>query len=119
MIDLNKIDKDKLTNDLTKALTEAIMRIFQVDEQGRLWVVDKHGNKIEEIEIIDDRAEVKPYDERKAIEEASKMSLQKKEERLVINLPAWLKDRLKNKAKRTGQSMNEIIRLALTEYLAK
>jgi hypothetical protein len=123
MIDLNKIDRDKLARLLTEALRdplkEAIMSVFHVDEQGRLWVVDEKGNKIEEIEIIDDSAQGKTYDDRKAIEEASKMSLQKKEERLVINLPAWLKDRLKKKSNRTGKSMNEIIRIALTEYLSK
>ena len=117
MIDISKIDRKKLADDIT----EAIMKHIKVDKEGRLIFVDKHGK---EVAVIDDTTEEdvareKSYDERKAIEEASQLSLQKKEERLVINLPAWLKDRLKNKAKQTGQSMNEIIRLALAEHLAK
>ena len=119
MIDWDKIDKEKLTKDLSEALTEALMSLFHFDEEGRLWAVDKNGNKTVQIRLTESPKKEEPYNERKTIEEASKMSLQKKEERLVINLPAWLKDRLKNKAKQAGQSMNEIIRLALTEYLAK
>jgi hypothetical protein len=117
MIDLSKIDRKKLVDDIT----EAIMKHVKVDERGRLIFVDKNGKEVAVIEDAPEEEVVKEksYDDRKAIEEASKMSLQKKEESLVINLPAWLKDRLKKKSNRTGKSMNEIIRLALSEYLAK
>lgn len=117
MIDVSKIDREKLVDDIT----EAIMKRIKVDEKGRVIFVDKHGKEVAVIEDAPEEEVVKekPYDDRKAIEEASKMSLQKKEERLVTNLPAWLKDRLKKRARQTGQSMNEIIRIALTEYLAK
>ena len=119
MIDWDKVDKEKLTKDLSEALTEALMSLFHFDDQGQLWTVDKNGNKTAMIRLTESLKKEEPANERKAIEEASKMSLQKKEERLVINLPAWLKDRLKSKSKQTGKSMNEIIRLALSEYLAK
>jgi len=44
---------------------------------------------------------------------------QSKPQRIVINLPAWLKERLKHKSAKKGLSMNAVMRLALTEYLAK
>ena len=47
------------------------------------------------------------------------ISAQRKESRLVINLPEWLKTLLSNKAKETNKSMNEVIRTALIEFLAK
>jgi hypothetical protein len=53
------------------------------------------------------------------IKRMSTISAQKKESRLVINLPEWLKTLLSNKAKETNKSMNEIIRTALIEFLAK
>lgn len=117
MIDLSKIDRKKLADDIT----DAIMKYIKVDEKGRVVFVDKSGRILLVIDDTTEKVDMKErtFDDRKAIEEASKMSLQKKEERLVINLPAWLKDRLKKKARRTERSMNEIIRLALTEYLAK
>ena len=49
----------------------------------------------------------------------SGISRQKKVKRLVINLPEWLKILLKEKSRQTGLSMNDIVRLALTDYLAK
>ena len=52
-------------------------------------------------------------------EEVKKIVNQKKPQRIVINLPGWLKERLKQKSIRTGTSMNAVMRLALTEYLAK
>jgi len=115
MIDLEKIDPEKLGN----AIADAIIKYIKEDEKGRLWFVDKDGNKVVEIMAGENRVREKVVDDREVIKEASQMSLQKKEERLVINLPAWLKERLKKKSKRTGQSMNEIIRIALTEYLSK
>jgi len=124
MIDLRYVDTKKLASDLAEtiaeALTEALMKRFKEDEQGRLWALDKDGKKLFELEDEEeDRTKEKTYDDGQVIKEASEMSLQKKEERLVINLPAWLKDRLKKKSNRTKQSMNEIIRIALTEYLSK
>ena len=52
------------------------------------------------------------------IKRMSAISAQKKESRLVINLPEWLKTLLKNKANETNISMNEVIRTALIEFLA-
>lgn len=116
MIDLSKIDTKKLADDIT----EAIMKRIKVDEKGRVVCVDEHGKVLLVLEDKkEERTKEKTYDDRQVIKEASEMSLQKKEERLVINLPAWLKERLKKKSDRTGQSMNEIIRIALTEYLSK
>ena len=115
MIDLSNIDTKKLADEIT----EAIMKHIKEDEKGRLWFVDNDGNKMVEI-VGDDYSKIeKTHDDSEVIKEASQLSLQKKEERLVTNLPAWLKDRLKKRARQTGQSMNEIIRIALTEYLAK
>ena len=101
---------------IRKQVMEEVMSLVETDDQGRLWINDKKNNR--RFEITDDMLRISASDQ-KVIKKASEMSLQKKQERLVINLPAWLKDRLKNKAKQTGKSMNEIIRLALTEYLAK
>lgn len=55
----------------------------------------------------------------KAIKGISELSMQKKGNRLVINLPEWLKALLKRKAEKEGLSMNETVRVALIEYLTK
>lgn len=55
----------------------------------------------------------------KAIKGISDLSMQKKQNRLVINLPEWLKALLKRKAEQEGSSMNETVRVALIEYLTK
>ena len=112
-------DIDEFLEYAKKSVTAAVMSAFKIDEQGRLWIVDKEGHKVKEIDIDWSILKERTHDDRQAIKDASKMSLQKKEERLVINLPAWLKERLKKRAKQTDQSMNEIIRIALTEYLSK
>jgi TusA-related sulfurtransferase len=52
-------------------------------------------------------------------EEVQKAANRGKPQRIVINLPGWLKERLKQKSLETGTSMNAVMRLALTEYLAK
>ena len=106
-------------NEMHERKRDEIMSLIKEDEEGRLWIVDKNGNKMIQIVASHETAAEEIHDDREVIKEASQMSLQKKEERLVINLPAWLKERLKNKSNRTGQSMNEIIRTALTEYLSK
>jgi hypothetical protein len=49
----------------------------------------------------------------------SEMRGQKKESRLVINMPEWLKNGLQEKAKQKGVSMNEIVRVAVIDYLSK
>jgi len=103
--------------ELADALTNAIMRLVEKDEHGDLWFVDKDGNKL--MQITGESDKEKPTEGRQSIKEASQLSLQKKENRMVINLPEWLKDKLKERAKRTGVSMNEIIRNALAEYLSK
>jgi len=116
MYDISDLDAKKLAD----AITDRIMKMVRADKDGRLIVVDKEGNEL--FTIVADDAEstkTKAHDDRDVIKEASQLSLQKKEERLVINLPAWLKERLKKKSNRTGQSMNEIIRIALTEYLSR
>ena len=69
--------------------------------------------------VIDTGEDEGSIDDRRVIKETSKMSMQKKHERLVINMPEWLKDRLKKISKRSGLSMNEIIRSALVDYLLK
>lgn len=53
------------------------------------------------------------------IRKVSEMGRQKKESRLVINMPEWLKIVLQEKAKQDGMSMNEIVRVAVIEYLSK
>jgi len=53
------------------------------------------------------------------IKRISQMSTQKKENRLVINLPEWIKKWLANKAKADNMSMNQVIRIALIDYLTK
>lgn len=57
--------------------------------------------------------------EDRIFEMAQKIANQRKAQRVVINLPAWLKEKLELKARSTGTSMNAVMRLALTEYLAK
>jgi hypothetical protein len=52
-------------------------------------------------------------------EKAKKIINQRKAQRLVINLPGWLKEQLKQKSIQTGTSMNALVRLALTQYLSK
>jgi hypothetical protein len=111
---------DKDAKKLADEITDGIMKHIKQTDDGRIIFVDKYGNEV--AEIVGDAEEStkeKTHIEREVIKEASQMSLQKKEERLVINLPAWLKDRLKKRANRTDKSMNEIIRIALTEYLSK
>lgn len=49
----------------------------------------------------------------------SQISAQKKESRLVINLPEWLKKMLAEKAKADNMSMNQVIRIALIDHLTK
>ena len=118
MYDITRAELKKHLDELADNIANAICKRLDEDEQGRIWFCDKDGNRLE---IFDD-GELKTdksTDERKVIEEASELSLQKKEQRLMVNLPEWLKDRLQKRAKRTGKSMNEIIRLALTQYLAK
>jgi predicted HicB family RNase H-like nuclease len=53
------------------------------------------------------------------IKAISQISAQKKESRLVINLPEWLKKMLAEKAKADNMSMNQVIRIALIDYLTK
>jgi len=53
------------------------------------------------------------------VKKFSEMNLQKKESRLVINMPEWLKKVLQEKASQKGVSMNEIVRVAVIEYLSK
>lgn len=53
------------------------------------------------------------------IKRISQMSTQKKENRLVINLPEWIKKWLAKKAKADKMSMNQVIRIALIDYLTK
>ena len=53
------------------------------------------------------------------IKRISQMSTQKKENRLVINLPEWIKKMLAEKAKADSMSMNQVIRIALIDYLTK
>ena len=53
------------------------------------------------------------------VKKVYQMSGQKKESRLVINMPEWLKNGLQEKAKQSGMSMNEIVRVAVIEYLSK
>ena len=53
------------------------------------------------------------------IKRVAQMSSQKKENRLVINLPEWIKNWLAKKAKADKMSMNQIIRIALLDYLTK
>ena len=108
-----------MSDSLSKALNEMAQKHLRRDVEGRLWFVDEDGRTVGELVGGELSKKKEIPDDREVIKEASQLSLQKKEERLVINLPAWLKDRLKKKSNRTGKSMNEIIRLALSEYLAK
>jgi hypothetical protein len=57
-------------------------------------------------------------DKAEAIKRITELSKQKKECRLVINLPEWLKTQLNKHAKEANTSMNEVIRSAIIEYLA-
>ena len=58
-------------------------------------------------------------DDDQVFEDVKKMVNQRKVQRVVINLPGWLKKRLKEISMQKGASMNAIVRLALTEYLSK
>lgn len=49
----------------------------------------------------------------------SEMRGQKKESRLVINMPEWLKNGLQEQAEQKDMSMNQIVRVAVIEYLSK
>ena len=53
------------------------------------------------------------------IKRVAQISAQKKEKRLVINLPEWIKKMLADKAKEDNMSMNQVIRTALIDYLTK
>lgn len=53
------------------------------------------------------------------IKRVAQISSQKKEKRLVINLPDWIKKMLAEKAKADNMSMNQVIRTALIDYLTK
>jgi len=108
-----------MSDSLSKALNEMAQKHLRRDVDGRLWFVDDEGRTVGELVGGELSKQRETPDDREVIKEASQLSLQKKEERLVINLPAWLKDRLKKRANRTDKSMNEIIRIALSEYLSK
>jgi|GEM_PF-2273923 len=108
-----------MSDSLSKALNEMAQKHLRRDVEGRLWFVDEDGKTVGELVGGELSKKRKTTDDREVIKEASQLSLQKKEERLVINLPAWLKERLKKRSNRTGKSMNEIIRIALSEYLSK
>ena len=116
---LEGMDPKEFVKELGKAISDQMMKYFKRDEKGRLWLVDEHGSKVKQLVGYEASTKSETLDDREVIKEASQMSLQKKEKRLMINLPAWLKERLKTKSNRTGKSMNEIIRIALTEYLSK
>lgn len=55
----------------------------------------------------------------KLYRDVSNFIARKKEYRLVINLPNWLKKQLKRESEQSGLSMNEIIRIAVVDYLSK
>ena len=73
----------------------------------------------EELKKMIDKIINEQYTDDRIFESIKKAVSQKKVERVVINLPGWLKERLKQKSIKTGTSMNAVMRLALTEYLAK
>ena len=108
-----------ISDEFSKIFKERVLPHLRRDTEGRLWYVDDNEKPVAELVggLLSKKKETP--DDRAVIQEASQLSLQKKEERLVINLPAWLKDRLKKRANRTNKSMNEIIRISLTEYLSK
>jgi hypothetical protein len=108
-----------ISDEFSKIFKERVLPHLRRDTEGRLWYVDDDERPVAELVggLLSKKKETS--DDRAVIKEASQLSLQKKEERLVINLPAWLKDRLKKRANRTNKSMNEIIRIALSEYLSK
>ncbi len=112
MVYFNKKERDKLA----KSIADAIASKCDIDEEGNLYVIGKKGKKLELISA-EETAKKESEKDSQVVKQASQMSLQKKEQRLVINMPEWLKDRLIKISKRKGVSMNEIIRQALVEYL--
>ena len=96
-----KTEQDKLLDDLLKDIAKALKK------------KKKDITAEEFFRCI--TAAVQP--DHKVIKKASEMSRQKKQQRLVINMPEWLKERLMKLSHRKKISMNEIIRQALTEYL--
>ena len=42
-----------------------------------------------------------------------------KRQRIVINFPGWLAKKLRKESERSGLSMNEIVRIAVEDYLSK
>lgn len=102
---------------IRKELIEFLAPRTRKDEKGRLHVKDNDGK--ESLELLPDNDVGRAVSERLSIKQAAQMSLQKKEKRFVINLPEWMKDKLKEKADGAGVSMNEIIRLAIADYLSK
>ena len=72
-------------------------------------MIDEYAKKNIAEELSDDRL----------FEHVKEAVNRRKPQRIVINLPGWLKERLKQKSKKKGISMNAVMRLALTEYLAK
>jgi predicted glutamine amidotransferase len=89
----------------------------------------KRKKKEPEVEIPEEYLEMSEEELKKMIdeyltddrlfEEVKDVVNQRKPQRIVINLPGWLKEQLKQKSIETGTSMNAVMRLALTEYLAK
>lgn len=110
------LDKN-LDNIIKKKLIELLTERTRIDEKGRLLLKDNKGK--ETLEINRDTDIGKIIKERLTMKQAAQMSLQKKEKRMVINLPEWMKDALQDRAKKADKSMNEIIRTAIADYLSK
>jgi hypothetical protein len=117
MTKLKDLDMNELKNIIRKTMVDELVERTRKDDKGRLLIRDKDG--LESLQILPNTDLAKAINERLTIKEASRMSLQKKEKRMVINLPEWMKDELLKRAKSTDKSMNEIIRTAIADYLSK
>jgi len=125
IMDIEGLDVEKVTKEVVKRmkpmiheyLIDEFVKRTRKDKDGRLLVKDNQGN--ESMELIRDSDIGKEVSKRLAIKEAAQMSLQKRTERFVINIPEWMKIKIKEDAKSNGISMNEVVRKSLAEYFSR
>ena len=103
------IEEKKETKDTDKRELEIPDELLDMSEEELRKMIDEYVKEYINEELGDDRL----------FEHVKKVVDKSKPQRIVINLPGWLKERLKQKSTKKGISMNAVMRLALTEYLAK
>jgi hypothetical protein len=117
-------EKDFKWEDIRKIIYYPEEMAEQTEEEKHLQKAEQKSETDTSKEAESTMEEIKEFvheylTEDRIFEEGSRIINQKKKQRVVINMPGWLKERLKKKSVQTGTSMNAIVRLALTEYLSK